>query len=112
MIDKNKLLDQLEEYLNEQENLDKYGLIAEVITIVNEQPELPEREDEPDPAYMDDWIPAKREPIMHGRYLVTKKRKSGKPYVLIGQYDMAVQWGTDGVIAWQPLPNPYREDEE
>lgn len=112
MIDKNKLLDQLEEYTNEQPDFYKFGMAAEVMTIVDDQPDLPEREYEPDPVYMDDWIPVEREPIKDGYYLVTKKRRSGKPYVLIGQYNKAVQWGTDGIIAWQPLPNPYREDEE
>lgn len=109
MIDKNKLLDRLEEYTNEQPDFYKFGMAAEIMTIVDEQPDLPEREYEPDPVYMDDWIPAEREPIRDGYYLVTKK--SGKPYVLIGQYNKAVQWGTDGIIAWQPLPNPYKGDE-
>ncbi len=112
MIDKNRLLDELEEYLNEQENLDKFGLIAEVITIVQDQPELPEKEEELDPVYDDGWISAEREPIKDGYYLVTKKRRSGKACVLIGCYDKVVQWGTDGIIAWQPLPRPYWEEEK
>ena len=86
---------------------------------------------------MSEWIPVtERLPIQEGEYLVTVNNIGGRPFRSIvrwannlynvdrydfpfakrkGWYYYDSEWGyceeTD-VIAWMPLPEPYKESEE
>lgn len=59
------------------------------------------------------WIPvAERLPNKSGRYLVSYE--SG--YVgMVRYYESVSKWGcttTERIVAWMPLPEPYKEDKE
>lgn len=63
---------------------------------------------------MGDWIPVTVALPESGSYLVTKRQKSGGVQVAIGNYfEPAAQWSGNGnfkdVLAWMPLPLPYKE---
>lgn len=65
------------------------------------------------------WIPcSERLPEMLGKYLVTRKWKdnSGEEHITVmtswyKQFGViGLDWQDFGVLAWQPLPTPYREE--
>lgn len=65
-----------------------------------------------------EWIPcSERLPEEAGFYIVTKRQKSGEIQVALGSYrPLFNEWSGNGnfkdVLAWMPLPEPYREDDE
>lgn len=70
--------------------------------------------------YINGWIPcSERLPKENGKYLVTVKNLTGywimKSNVFVCEYcynDFIFQgWEDNKVIAWQPLPQPYKEDD-
>lgn len=69
---------------------------------------------------MAEWIPVSRElPNIHNYtqwYLVTCVTNiDKKPIVTFSQYtetNGSRWWGTDNVIAWMPLPEPYDETKD
>ena len=62
------------------------------------------------------WIPCKtRKPEKSGLYLVTKQQKTGEIQLATAHYNTAFdEWSGNGnfkkVLAWQPLPLPWRGD--
>ena len=68
------------------------------------------------------WIPcSERLPEEYGDYLVWWADITGKQYYEIAEYEPNNGWigeipqaveGKYSVIAWQPLPEPYKEGEE
>ena len=64
------------------------------------------------------WIPCSEKlPEEAGFYIVTKRQKSGEIQVALGSYrPLFNEWSGNGnfkdVLAWMPLPEPYREDDE
>jgi hypothetical protein len=67
-----------------------------------------------------DWHPirsAEDLPKEDGDYLVTKRKFLGATYTVVESYWTCPEcWGTynigDKVIAWMPLPAPYRPEKE
>lgn len=68
-----------------------------------------------------EWIPcSERLPEMLGKYLVTRKWKdnSGEEHITVitswyRKYDViGLDWSDFDVVAWQPLPKPYKEQTE
>lgn len=65
-----------------------------------------------------EWIPcSERLPEEAGFYIVTKRQKSGEIQVALGSYrPLFNEWSGNGnfkdVLAWMPLPEPYREDDK
>ena len=60
---------------------------------------------------------SERLPEEAGFYIVTKRQKSGEIQVALGSYrPLFNEWSGNGnfkdVLAWMPLPEPYREDDE
>ena len=66
------------------------------------------------------WIPvSERLPEKSGKYLITIKNLTGfeipKEYVFICDYFHAIKefmfdtWEDNKIVAWQPLPEPYKE---
>ena len=53
------------------------------------------------------WIPcSKRLPDQNGKYLVVGRQKA----INILKFDGGRWYGKWGVVAWMPLPSPYREE--
>ena len=65
---------------------------------------------------MSEWIPvAKRLPETNKMMLVTCKPKKGDANVNRAYYDGQFWHGSgsmSGVIAWMPLPEPYKEEQD
>ena len=71
--------------------------------------------------YNNGWIPcSERLPEEYGDYLIWWTDITGKQYYEITEYDPSNGWigdipqaveGKYSVIAWQPLPEPYKESE-
>jgi len=64
------------------------------------------------------WIPCKtRKPEKSGLYLVTKQQKTGEIQLATAHYNTAFdEWSGNGnfkkVLAWQPLPSPWRGEKD
>ena len=55
------------------------------------------------------WIPcSERLPDQNGKYLVVGRQKA----INILKFDGGRWYGKWGVVAWMPLPEPYREETE
>ena len=55
------------------------------------------------------WIPcSERLPDQNGKYLVVGRQKA----INILKFDGGRWYGKWGVVAWMPLPSPYREEAE
>lgn len=55
------------------------------------------------------WIPcSERSPDQNGKYLVVGRQKA----INILKFDGGRWYGKWGVVAWMPLPSPYREETE
>ena len=55
------------------------------------------------------WIPcSERLPDQNGKYLVVGRQKA----INILKFDGGGWYGKWGVVAWMPLPEPYREETE
>ena len=55
------------------------------------------------------WIPcSERLPDQNGKYLVVGRQKA----INILKFDGGRWYGKWGVVAWMPLPSPYREETE
>ena len=53
------------------------------------------------------WIPcSERMPDQNGKYLVVGRQKA----INILKFDGGRWYGKWGVVAWMPLPSPYREE--
>lgn len=63
-----------------------------------------------------EWIPtSKRLPDDDSIMLLTLEYRKGIRYLDIDKYTSDIGWNRhsdDEVIAWMPIPEPYREDEE
>ena len=65
-----------------------------------------------------EWIPTRdRKPTKAGQYLVTKQQKTGELQRATAHYNPTFdEWSGNGnfgkVLAWMPLPAPYKEDTE
>lgn len=72
----------------------------------------PKNTDDPD-TNVGEWIPcSERLPDKEGAYLFTCKTISGIKYVRPGVLYSNGKFGSDNVIAWMPLPEPYKESED
>ena len=61
-----------------------------------------------------EWVPVKKLPKKDGSYLVSGRWASGREAVGECEYKVhdgyfSTAWNFD-VLAWKPLPEPYRED--
>lgn len=114
MIDEKKLLEKLEElkFANEERGYDTAkDVIQEIINLVDEQPKT-------------DWIPCEeRLPELDEGTESFKQSKcclvalewwDGEITEEVGWYNQSGVWNQDSknckVIAWQPLPAPYKKE--
>lgn len=114
----------LEQYKSELQKQTQYkdGLPGSALDIVNTLlGDLEEDEKE------NGWIPAEKKPMERGRYLVTFKQDKnvyiagygtcrrtvlGQP-IGCGWYGpTGCYYAEDSIIAWRPLPEPYKEDKK
>lgn len=59
------------------------------------------------------WIPvSERLPEQSGFYITTCRDICENRVHTVGFDVVRKKWGRGGVIAWQPLPEPYKEGEE
>ena len=75
------------------------------------------------------WIPAKEKPTEYGQYLVTFKKNTKvyiaeygicqMPVTVLGQpigcgwySSTGYYYAEDSIVAWRPLPEPYKENEK
>jgi len=73
----------------------KAGDLKKVINVINNQPSAQQ------------WIPcSERLPDQNGKYLVVGRQKA----INILKFDGGRWYGKWGVVAWMPLPSPYREE--
>lgn len=61
----------------------------------------------------DGWIPAKKKPIEDGSYVATMSGflvDQEEPFVGLAEFEDGEWVDGDDVIAWRPLPEPYRPE--
>ena len=61
----------------------------------------------------DDWIPAKEKPAEDGFYVATMSGAlvdQEEPFVWLAEFEDGEWVDGDDVIAWRPLPEPYRPE--
>lgn len=59
------------------------------------------------------WIPVQQNPERSGWYIVTKRfGKDGDTWIGTKWYSIAYGWEGDGILAWMPLPEAYREEKD
>ena len=61
----------------------------------------------------DGWIPAKEKPTEGGLYVVTMSGSlvdQEEPFVGLADFEDGEWFDGDDVIAWRPLPEPYRPE--
>ena len=83
---------------------DPLNVLTEVRDGLNELPtySFPDRE-------KGEWIPvSERLPEDRGDYIIDYTNEFGE-FVGISHYDKYGFWSSSNVIAWQPLPEPYKE---
>jgi len=69
--------------------------LKKVINVINNQPSAQQ------------WIPcSERLPDQNGKYLVVGRQKA----INIIKFDGGRWYGKWGVVAWMPMPSPYREE--
>lgn len=57
-----------------------------------------------------DWIPVSKElPNKNGWYICTCEGICNRTVGVVGYDAIQKKWGRGGVIAWQPLPEPYKK---
>lgn len=110
MIDEKKLIEEFEKWHDSIENSMSGDFVRSILKVVigkiKGQPKVGE------------WIPCSEKlPEEAGFYIVTKRQKSGEIQVALGSYrPLFNEWSGNGnfkdVLAWMPLPEPYREDDE
>ena len=103
-IDEKKLIEQLTSLLTSSEMmgyLTAFDVVQDCIEMVEKQPKT-------------DWIPCEeRLPSEKGFYLVTVKRGCNLEVLCIWyqkEYWLYYQEETGKIIAWQPLPQPYKKE--
>lgn len=58
-----------------------------------------------------EWIPvSERLPEQNGYYITTCRDICENRVHTVGFDGVRKKWGRGGVIAWQPLPEPYKQD--
>lgn len=63
--------------------------------------------------YKNGWIPcSERLPEADGYVLCSVKDKYAKHNVIISQFKDEIYWHNGRIIAWMPLPEPYKEGSE
>lgn len=114
MIDEKKLIEELDKKYIQiplvEENRDMFYhnsgyncAIGNAIILAKKQPKV------------DKWIPvSERLPEKDGWYLVQYKREllGGLQIEVVGYDERGFLGSIDEVIAWQPLPEPYKEQSE
>ena len=61
----------------------------------------------------DGWIPAKKKPTEDGFYVATMSGSlvdQEEPFVGLAEFEDGEWVDGDNVIAWSPLPEPYRQE--
>ncbi len=58
------------------------------------------------------WTPVQQNPERSGWYIVTKRFGNGETWIGTKWYSTAYGWNGDGIIAWMPLPEAYREEKD
>lgn len=90
-----------------------YNLYVLLLDWINQQPKVNVTDTK-----VGEWIPcSERLPEKAGFYVVTKRQKSGEIQVALGSYrPMFKEWSGNGnfkdVVAWMPLPEPYKEGKQ
>ena len=58
----------------------------------------------------DEWVPVSKElPNKNGWYICTCEGICNRTVGVVGYDAIQKKWGRGGVIAWQPLPEPYKQ---
>ena len=100
LISRNKLIENLPQPIGEKEAIYYIKVVKAIdnTLIVEERPQ-------------GEWVPvSERLPEKNGYYLVTRKGFSMKNHVKRVGYDAnAKRWSEGSIIAWQELPEPYKE---
>lgn len=63
----------------------------------------------------DGWIPAKKKPAEDGFYVATMSGAlvdQEEPFVGLAEFEDGEWVDGDDVVAWRPLPEPYRAEKE
>lgn len=109
MIDEKKLIEVFKKLRGSDTLANMF--ISDVIKLINKQPKVLDSTQN-----VDGWIScSERLPERAGFYVVTKRQKSGEIQVALGSYrPLFNEWSGNGnfkdVLAWQPLPEPYKEE--
>ena len=111
MIDEKKLIDQLKfwmKLLNRKSGADntRYEMLEEVIDLIEEQPKLSLEN-----KIRNNWIPydnKHEKPNKVGRYRVTELSYFSTPIINFRFWNGKRFEGCEGIIAWQPNPEPYK----
>ena len=57
-----------------------------------------------------EWVPVNKElPNKNGWYICTCEGICNRTVGVVGYDAIQKKWGRGGVIAWQPLPEPYKK---
>lgn len=82
---------------------DRVVLIENVIEQIQNAPTVEERP-------QGEWIPvSERLPEQNGYYITTCRDICENRVHTVGFDGVRKKWGRGGVIAWQPLPEPYKQ---
>ena len=101
-MDNDTLMDNLEDLGG-----DRYyqELRSAIIAEIRKRLAVPERE-------KGEWIPvSERLPEDRGNYIIDYTNEFGE-FVDISYFDKYGFWSSSNVIAWQPLPEPYKAESE
>lgn len=101
MIDEKKLIEDVKQKVSPErfgERCNALDVIYAVLQVIDEQPKT-------------DWIPCEeRLPSEEGQYLVTLRRWNCITFANFKDIKHNPHFDNSDVIAWQPLPQPYKKE--